>query len=97
MTVGNEENSIGVAVLMATIMTSKANRMFSVNNTSSMAGGNGRISIVKMRTITAGTASEETRNPSVSCRRSDIEKALVAILLLTLLGLRQFMAVLAKS
>ncbi len=97
MTVGNEENSIGVAVFMATIITSNANRMLRVNNMSSMTGGRGRISIVKINKMTAGTANEEARKPSVSCRRSDIVKALVAILLLYLLVLRQFVGASARS
>ena len=97
MTVGNEENSIGVAVFMATIITSNANRMLRVNNMSSMTGGRGRISIVKINKMTAGTANEEARKPSVSCRRSDIEIALLAIALSNLLVLRQFMAVKARA
>ena len=81
---------------MATIMTSNANRMLRVNSTSSITGGNGRISIVKINKMTAGTANEEALKPSVNCRRSDIVKALVAILLLNLLGLRQFVGARAR-
>jgi exo-beta-1,3-glucanase (GH17 family) len=88
--VGKEENSMGVAVLIATMMTNSANKMFRVNSTSSITAGSGRISMVRISKITAGTANDDGRKPSVNCRRSDNVKALVAIFVYKLLGLRQF-------
>ena len=60
MTVGKEENSIGVAVFIATMMTSSASKMFRVNSTSSITAGSGRISIVRISRTTAGTANDES-------------------------------------
>ena len=93
ITVGKEENSIGVAVLMATMMTSSASRMLRVNKTSSIIAGNGKISMVRISRMTAGTAKEEGRKPSVNCRRSDNVNALVAIFVFGLLCLRQFVVI----
>jgi hypothetical protein len=77
--VGKDENSRVEEVFSATIMISNANRMFRVKKISSMNGGNGKISMVKIHTITTGIASDCHGMSSDNCRRSDNVKELDAI------------------
>lgn len=66
-------------VFSATIMMSNAKRIFKVKKISSMNGGKGRISMVKIHTITTGIAKDFQGMSSDICRRSDNVRELDAI------------------
>jgi len=79
MMVGKEENSSVDDVFSATIMMSSAKRIFKVKKMSNMNGGSGKISMVKIHTITTGIASDCHGMSIDSCRRSDNVRELDAI------------------
>jgi hypothetical protein len=79
MMVGKEENSSVEEVFSATIMINSAKRIFRVKKISSMNGGKGKISMVKIHTITTGIANDCHGMSSDNCRRSDNVKELDAI------------------
>ena len=84
ITVGNAEKSIGAFVLIATIIVTSASKMFKVNSTSSISGGNGNTSMVSINRITAGTASEDKEKLLKNCRNSDNVKLAVVIYVVSL-------------
>ena len=79
MMVGKDEKLRVSAVFRATMMISRASRMFSVKKKSNINGGSGKINMVKMRITAMGMAKEVHGSAVVSCRRSDKLKVDVAI------------------
>ena len=63
----------------ATMMISSASRMLRVKKKSSINGGKGRISMVKIRMTATGIAKDVHGIFAVNCRRSDRLSAEVAI------------------
>lgn len=69
--VGNEEKLSVSAVFSATIMIRRANKMLRVKKKSSITGGKGKISMVKINMTAIGIANDVHGMDAVSCRSSD--------------------------
>jgi len=79
ITLGKAEKSIGPRVLMATIMTTSANKMLSVNRISRTNGCIGNTSIVIISSMRSGTPTEEIENPLKLCRKVVSEAVIASI------------------
>lgn len=71
MTIGKEENSIGLEVLIDTMMIRSDKMMLNVNITSSMGAGIGRTSNIKRSKTTAGVAIAPQTARGEICRKFD--------------------------
>lgn len=80
MTIGKLENSIGVEVLIATIMISSDSTILNVNMMSSMNAGIGKIRRVRISRTTAGVAIAPQMMLADNCRKFDIRVLNASIL-----------------
>ena len=80
MTIGKLENSIGVEVLIATIMISSDSTILNVNMMSSMNAGIGKIRRVRISRTTAGVAIAPQTMLADNCRKFDIRVLNASIL-----------------
>jgi hypothetical protein len=76
-TVGKDENSRGLRVPMAIMITTKLIRMLKVNKKSNNNGGNGKTNIAMMTSTTAGILSPERSNFDKLCRIVDRVRVLI--------------------
>ena len=77
--VGKDEKLSVSEVLSATMMIRRASKMLSVKRKSSITGGNGKISMVRINMTAIGIANDVHGIEAVSCRSSDRLIAEVAI------------------
>jgi len=77
--VGKDEKCSVSAVFNATMMISSASRMLRVKKKSSINGGIGKISMVKIRMTATGIANDVHGIFADNCRRSDRLSAEVAM------------------
>jgi hypothetical protein len=76
-TVGKDENSSGLRVPMAIMITTKLTRMLKVNKKSNKTGGNGNTNIAMMTSTTTGILSPERSNFDKLCRIVDRVRVLI--------------------
>jgi hypothetical protein len=76
-TVGKDENSSGLRVPMAIMITTKLQRMLKVNKKSNNRGGSGSTNIAMMTSTTTGILSPERSNFDKLCRIVDRVRVLI--------------------
>ena len=92
-TVGKDENSSGLRVLMAIMMTTRLHMMLKVNKKSNNSGGSGNTNMAMMTSTTTGILSPVRSNFDKFCRIVDRVSVLISEIQLKLERLGCFFAV----
>jgi hypothetical protein len=92
-TVGKDENSSGLRVLMAIMMTTRLHMMLKVNKKSNNSGGSGNTNMAMMTSTTTGILSPVRSNFDKFCRIVDRVSVLISEIQLKLERLDCFFAV----
>jgi hypothetical protein len=91
--VGKDENSSGLRVLMAIMMTTRLHMMLKVNKKSNNSGGSGNTNMAMMTSTTTGILSPVRSNFDKFCRIVDRVSVLISEIQLKLERLGCFFAV----